>query len=79
MPNIGDTLPGSPPEKSNYRSCHRENGMKKFRYSTKADAKKALKQRIGTSSSTGKPFQHKAKVYKCKLCGYFHIGHRHDN
>jgi len=78
MPKIGDTRPGGPPTKDTYRSCHRKDGRKKYRYSTKSEAKKALKQSRGTADSTGRPFQHKASAYKCGVCGWFHIGHRHD-
>lgn len=73
MPNIGDSLPSSKaPEQQ--RTCW--NPLKKRNkraYLNRSDAKRALralKQRATVRDG------HVLRVYHCRNCGNYHIGHK---
>jgi hypothetical protein len=47
------------------RECRRDDGRPKFRYETRADAKRVARTHVEP-----------VRVYRCGYCGYFHIATR---
>lgn len=77
MPEIGDTRPSA--KKSVFipklgRKCYNHKGKPKMAYSSKSEAKQALKS-MTHRNHLGIPMQRNAKVYRCDECRHFHIGH----
>ena len=56
------------------RECYNPLGNPKIRYSSKSDAKLALK-RMTHKNKLGIPIRRNAKIYRCNICKQYHIGH----
>ena len=57
------------------RECFNHTGISKVKFSTKSEAKSALK-RMNYKTYKGKPMQRDSRIYRCSVCDYYHIGHK---
>lgn len=56
------------------RECYNPLGQPKVRYSSKQEAKTALK-RMTHRNMFGVPIRRDAKIYRCSICKQYHVGH----